>query len=83
MSRERVRKHGQNRKAGKNQRKGRRAKQEKAKLIASEAVDRVGTCLFLDYFVPHYIEPSFMAACSVLAASVVVFFLRMLREMKG
>lgn len=57
-------------------------KKEKARAIVGEAVDRVGTVLFLEYFVPHYIEPSVLAAFGVLGASVLVFIVRVFREMR-
>lgn len=60
-----------------------RTKKDKAKAVASEALDRVGTVLFLEYFVPHYIEPSVLAAVGVLAASVLVFLVRCFRQIKG
>lgn len=73
------RKHGaQNKK----QRQAKRTQKEKAKAIASEAVDRSGTAVFLEYFVPHYVEPSIVAAFGVLGASLLVFVVRCWREMK-
>lgn len=67
---------------GKKQRNTRRTKQEKAKAIASEAVDRIGTAVFLEYFVPHYVEPSVVAAFGVLGGCVVVFVARCWRELR-
>lgn len=75
-------KHRQQRAGRKKQRDARCTKKEKAKALASEAVDRIGTAVFLEYFVPHYVEPSMVAAFGVLGASVLVFMARCWREMR-
>lgn len=82
MSERKRTKQRQKRARNEKQRKARRTQKEKAKAIASEAVDRIGTAVFLEYFVPHYVEPSIVAAFGVLGASFLVFVVRCWREMK-
>lgn len=82
MSAKRMQKPRPHRAKKKKRGKSQRTKKEKARAIATEAIDRVGTVLFLEYFMPHYIEPSVVAAFGVLGASVLVFLIRVFREMK-
>lgn len=60
----------------------RRAKKKKALLIISDVTDHVGTVVFLEYFIPHFVEPSPGAAISVLVASILVFVLRLIRKIR-